>query len=84
MSFYPKLNMTLFPLLLFLAIDMALLSLSDHSILTYGTFGMWGALLANRLQTGATIISKVARNTIEGSKIMLALEKHNVTNWTFL
>ncbi len=27
-------------------IDLALLSLGNHSILTYGTFGMWGALLA--------------------------------------
>ena len=25
---------------------MALLSLADHSILSYGTFGMWGALLS--------------------------------------
>ncbi len=28
-------------------IDLALLSLGNHSILTYGTFGMWGALLAD-------------------------------------
>lgn len=27
-------------------IDLALLSLANHSILTYGTFGMWGAILA--------------------------------------
>ena len=27
--------------------DIALLTLADHSILSYGTFGMWGALLAN-------------------------------------
>jgi len=25
---------------------LALLSLANHSIITYGTFGMWGALLA--------------------------------------
>ena len=27
-------------------LDLAILSLCDHSILDYGTFGMWGALLA--------------------------------------
>ena len=27
--------------------DLALLTLADHSILSYGTFGMWGAMLAN-------------------------------------
>ena len=27
--------------------DLALLARADHSIVSYGTFGMWGALLAN-------------------------------------
>jgi hypothetical protein len=31
---------------LFLGIDLALLSLANHSIMTLGTFGMWGAILA--------------------------------------
>ena len=26
--------------------DMAMLSLCDHNIITYGTFGVWGALLS--------------------------------------
>jgi hypothetical protein len=30
----------------FSGIDLALLAQANHSILTYGTFGMWGALLA--------------------------------------
>ena len=30
-----------------IGMDLALLTLADHSILSYGTFGMWGALLAN-------------------------------------
>ena len=31
----------------FLGSDLALIGFADHSILTYGTFGMWGALLGN-------------------------------------
>ena len=81
-------NVVLDPLSLLSATDMALLSLSDHSIITYGTFGMWGALLANRLETGETILSETLLKTgevsSETSKLMMALEKHNVTNWTFL
>ena len=33
------------------AIDMALLSFADHSIRSYGTFGMWGAFLAGKGET---------------------------------
>jgi hypothetical protein len=31
---------------LFLGIDLALLSQANHSIMTYGTFGMWGSIKA--------------------------------------
>ena len=60
---------------------MAILSLADHSILSYGTFGMWGALLANN---GETVIPKIALNSTVGRKINKAVEKHNLTNWKFL
>ena len=63
---------------------MALLSLSDHSILSYGTFGLWGALLANRLKTGETIMANDFLQTDIGEQLQWALEKHNTTNWTFL
>jgi type III secretory pathway component EscU len=33
----------------FVGIDLALLVQANHSIMTYGTFGMWGALLAGGL-----------------------------------
>jgi hypothetical protein len=33
----------------FLGIDLALMSQANHSIMTYGTFSMWGALLAGGL-----------------------------------
>ena len=64
-----------------LAIDMALLSLSDHSIISYGTFGMWGALLANN---GETIMSKDFIKTDVGERVKEAVDRHNMTNWTFL
>ena len=63
---------------------MALLSLSDHSILSYGSFGVWGALLANRLETGETIMSNNFTNTDVGERVRIAVEKHDVKNWTFL
>ena len=60
---------------------MALLSLSDHSIISYGTFGMWGALLANN---GETIMSKDFIKTDVGERVKEAVDRHNMTNWTFL
>ena len=36
--------------------DLALLAACNHSIVTYGTFGLWGALLSG----GATIMSTQA------------------------
>ena len=63
---------------------MALLSLADHSILSSGTFGMWGAFLANRLQTGETMMSKDLISVNPGRKIKMALDRYNITNWTFI
>ena len=60
---------------------MALLSLSDHSIISYGTFGMWGALLANR---GETIMSQDFIKTDVGTKINEAMKTYNMSNWTFI
>ena len=60
---------------------MALLSLSDHSIISYGTFGMWGALWANR---GETIMSEDFIKTDIGTRINEAVKKYNISNWTFL
>ena len=55
--------------------------MSDHSIISYGTFGMWGALLANK---GETIMSKDFIRTDIGERVNEAVKKYNVTNWTFL
>ena len=41
--------------------DLATLSLSDHSILSYGTFGIWGALL--RKKDGEVVLPKLQNNS---------------------
>ena len=43
------------------SITLAMLSLADHSILTYSTFGLWGALL--RKSEGETIMPKETKTT---------------------
>ena len=63
---------------------MALLSLADHSIISYGTFGLWGALLADRLKTGETVMAKDFLKTDIGKTLKYALEEHKTRNWTFL
>ena len=60
---------------------MALLSLADHSIISYGTFGLWGAILAGR---GEVVVSKDFFNTIPGGHISDAISRQNITNWTSL
>ena len=56
---------------------MALLSLADHSIMSYGSFGMWGALLANG---GETVLPK----DIIKSDIGTAIKRAELPNWTFI
>ena len=57
-----------------LVVDLILLSFADHSIITYGTYGMWGALLAGK---GETIMPEIFLRTDEGKQIIAA----NLTNW---
>ena len=56
---------------------MSLLSFADHSIISYGTFGMWGSLLAGK---GETIMSPDFRKTDNGLQISLA----KIEGWLFL
>ena len=66
---------------LHLAIDMALLSMADHSIISYGTFGLWGALLADG---GETVMAKDFIKTDVGDQMKRAIDKNHIKNWTFL
>ncbi len=56
--------------------DMALLSQTNHSILSYGTYGMWGALLSG----GKAILPKSFSETKESVEILNA----DLPGWTFI
>ena len=56
---------------------MALLSLADHSIMTYGSFGMWGSLLA---KGGETVLPK---DNVK-SDVGAAIKRAQLSGWTFL
>ncbi len=63
--------------------DLALLAACNHTILSYGTFGMWGALLAG----GRTIISSTAALTKEGRELMeagLGPGTEDTSGWVWL
>ena len=66
----------LFP---FLETDLALLSLSNHSIITFGTFGLWGSLLGYG-DSRLTIVPKDYRVTDIGKEVY----KAKLPNWIFL
>ena len=56
---------------------MALLSLADHSILSYGTFGMWGALLAGEGEV------TLPRDIVQ-TDVGMAMRRAKISSWTFL
>ncbi len=60
----------------FSGIDLALLSYANHSIMTYGTFGMWGALLAG----GQATLPATHTRSKESQEILTG----NVNGWIFL
>ena len=59
-----------------LGIDLALLSQANHSVLTYGTFGMWGALFAG----GETVMPNSHRKTKE----YLEVNEAKIPGWIFI
>ena len=54
--------------------DLALLAACNHSIVTYGTFGLWGALLSG----GVTIMSTQA------VELRDLVKKANLNNFVFV
>ena len=60
-----------------LGTDLALLSMANHSILTYGTFGMWGALLGQ----GGEVLMPKGYDSLSGTK---SIEQANLRNWAFI
>jgi hypothetical protein len=58
-------------------VDLALLSLSDHSIITYGKFGLWGSLLGKEHKV--TICPKDFMKTDIGMEV----HKAKLPNWIF-
>ena len=63
-------------LFLFPGIDLALLSLANHSIISHGSFGMWGALLAG----GDTLVSANHLTSIWTKEIF----DGQLQNWEFI
>ena len=63
-------------------LDLALLSLSNHSILSYGTFSMWGALFSqsNNNNNGEVLMPLNYAFTDIGSRINMT----NIPRWKFL
>ena len=72
-SFYLKLIYSFFA-----GADLALLSLSDHNIITFGTFGLWGALLGKDKKI--TICPKDFAKTDIGKEV----HKAKRPDWIFL
>ena len=63
--------------ILFAGVDLALLSLAHHAIISYGSFAMWGALFSGK---GEVIMPKDHLKTDVGERIEMA----NITNWKFI
>ena len=56
--------------------DLALLAHANHSILSHGTYGMWGALLAG----GETVLPGYYKKVKESREI----DKAKLPGWVFL
>ena len=69
-----KKTILIFLILKFAGIDHALLRQANHSIMTYGSFGMWGALL----NKGGEIVIPKSHIKYETLKYMLKANLSNI------
>ena len=60
--------------------DMAILGLTDHNILTYGSFGLWSTLLSDKFDTKQVILPKGYEKNQEMKDVMDA----RFPNWRFI
>ncbi len=60
--------------------DLATMAACNHTILTYGTFGMWGALLAGYNPGHDVLIPAGYKDTLEVERIL----KAHLVGWTVL
>ncbi len=60
--------------------DLATMAACNHTILTYGTFGLWGALLAGYSPNHEVVIPAGYETTTEVKEI----EKANLVGWKVL
>ena len=70
---------------LFSAIDLALLSMCDHIIISHGTFGLWAAFLASSKNTH--IMAQITSDKEDSSEVIeeIAIVKQaNVSNFIFM
>ena len=59
---------------------MALLGLTDHNILTYGTFGLWSTIFSENFDTKHVILPLGYEKTELTRNVLQA----NFTNWHFI
>ena len=68
----------IFQIIFLSEVDLALLSLSNHSIITFGKFGLWGSLLGK--EDKLTVCPKDYMKTDIGTEVHRA----KFSNWIFL
>ena len=74
--------------------DLCVLGSSDHVVMTYGTFGMWGALLSSGHVIAAKGTNNVTYSEVISHYLQLLFTRYlqedyvflrsHLTNWTYM
>ena len=59
---------------------MAILGLTDHNILTHGSFGIWGTILSDNFKTKNVLLP----DGYQSLKLIEKVAEANFTNWEFI